>query len=165
MPPDAVDAIVEQWRRERPDLDPTPMEVFGRVVRAGRLTEDRQLPTFARYGLTGPDFDLLATLRRTGAPFRLTPTVLRRTAMVSSGGMTKRIDRLERLGHVTRVPDPSDRRGVLVELTPAAVRLVDEVVVEHLANEERLLAPLAPDQRQQVVKALRLLLAALESGS
>jgi DNA-binding MarR family transcriptional regulator len=143
MPPDAVDAIVEQWRRERPDLDPSPMEILGRVVRAGRLTEERQRATFARHGLTGSDFDLLATLRRSGRPFRLTPTALRRSAMVSSGGMTKRIDRLERLGFVARSPDASDRRGVLVELTPAALQLIDEVVVDHLENEERMLAPLA----------------------
>jgi DNA-binding MarR family transcriptional regulator len=162
MDPDAVDAIVEQWRRERPDLDHAPVEVFGRLVRAGRLTEGRQDVVFARYGLTGPDYDILATLRRSGEPFRLTPTALRRTAMVSSGGMTKRIDRLERLGLIRRVADPSDRRSVLVELTPEAHELVDEIVVAHLANEEDMLSSLKPEQRAKVVEALRSLLAALE---
>jgi DNA-binding MarR family transcriptional regulator len=160
--PDAVDAIVAQWRRERPDLDHAPIEIFGRLVRAGRLAEARQDVVFARFGLTGPDYDILATLRRSGEPYRLTPTALRRTAMVSSGGMTKRIDRLERLGHVRRVADPGDRRSVLVELTPGAHAVLDDIVVAHLGNEEAMLASLDARRRAAVVAALRDLLAALE---
>ncbi len=163
--PDAVDLIVEQWRRERPDCDASPMEIFGRLVRAARLAEASQDVVFARFGLTGPDFDVLATLRRTGEPFRLSPTELRRTSMVSSAGVTKRIDRLERMGLVRRLPDPTDRRGVLIELTTRARRRVDEVVEEHLENEERLLAPLSAGQRQRVAGSLRLLLACLEDAS
>ena len=161
--PDAVELIVEQWRRERPDCDVSPMEIFGRLVRAARLVEASQDVVFARYGLTGPDFDVLATLRRSGEPFRLTPTALRRSAMVSSAGVTKRVDRLERMRLVRRLADPADRRGVLVELTARARRLVDDVVEEHLENEERLLATLGTAQRERIARALRVLLACLES--
>jgi len=160
--PDAVDLIVEQWRRERPDCDASPMEIFGRLVRAERLVEASQEEVFGRFGLTGPDFDVLATLRRAGEPFRLSPTELRHTTMVSSAGVTKRIDRLERMGLVRRLPDPTDRRGVLIELTARARRRVDEVVEEHLENEERLLARLSAGQRLRVAGSLRLLLACLE---
>jgi DNA-binding MarR family transcriptional regulator len=162
--PDAVDRIIEGWKRERRDLDPSPMGVFGRVVRASKLTEAQQEQLFGRYGLTGPELDLLFTLRRAGPPYRLNPTALRRAAMVTSGGMTKRLDRLEALGHVRRLPDPTDRRGVLVELQPGAIRLTDEVVDAHLANEERLLASLSATERDRIADALRTLLLVLEDA-
>jgi DNA-binding MarR family transcriptional regulator len=162
--PDAVDAIIAGWKRERPDLDPSPMGVFGRIVRASKLTEAQQEALFGRYGLSGPELDLLFTLRRAGPPYRLNPTALRRAAMVTSGGMTKRLDRLEALGHIRRLPDPSDRRGVQVELQPGAIHLTDEVVDAHLANERRLLEPLSPAERKRVANALRIVLLALEDA-
>jgi DNA-binding MarR family transcriptional regulator len=140
------------------------MAVFGRLVRASKLTEAEQERVFARYGLSGPELDLLFTLRRTGPPYRLNPTALRRAAMVTSGGMTKRLDRLESLGLVRRLPDPGDRRGVLVELLPRARRLADEVVEVHLENQQRLLSPLSAAEQEQVVDGLRLLLGALEQA-
>ncbi|HEU0335129.1 MAG TPA: MarR family transcriptional regulator [Gaiellaceae bacterium] len=162
MQADAVDRIVEQWQRERPELDASTMGVFGRLVRASKLAEADQERLFARFGLSGSEFDLLFTLRRTGPPYRLNPTALRRAAMVTSGGMTKRLDRLETLGLIRRLPDPADRRGVLVELLPAARRLADEVVEAHLENQQTLLATLSPPEQARVVAGLRLLLRALE---
>jgi DNA-binding MarR family transcriptional regulator len=142
--PDAVDLIAAQWRRERPDLDPFPMEVIGRISRLAALVQPELGRVFARFGVNGGDFDVLATLRRAGRPHRLTPGDLARSTMVTSGGMTKRLDRLEARGLVRREPDPDDRRGALISLTDEGRALVDRVVEEHLANEERLLAGLPP---------------------
>ena len=162
MSADTVDAILEQWRRERPDLDPTPMSVFGRISRIAALAEPELERVFRPHGLTGGEFDVLATLRRSGRPYRLTPTALSRSMMVSSGGTTKRLDRLEARGLVRRDHDPSDRRSTLVSLTDAGRTIVDAVVVEHVRNEERLLATLTPNERGKLAGLLRKLLLAIE---
>ena len=162
---DAVDAITAQWRRERPDLDPAPMGVLGRISRLAKLVE-RELDTvFAQYGLGGGDFDVLATLRRNGAPYRLTPGALSRSTMVTTGGMTKRLDRLEGAGLVRRELDPGDRRGKLIALTDEGRALVDQAVEAHLRNEERLLAGLSLPQREQLASLLRELLVTLDTAS
>ena len=158
MAEDEVDVIVEQWRRERPDLDPSPMAVLGRVSRLARVLEQAFDGVFAEFGISAGDFDVLATLRRAGAPYALTPTKLSRTMMISSGGMTKRLDRLERAKLIRRAPDPTDRRGTLVKLTPQGKRLVDRAVVAHLANEERLLARLDRAERARLAGLLSELL-------
>ena len=158
MEEDAVDLIVEQWRQERPDLDPSPIAVIGRVSRLARKLELELDRVFAQFGISSGDFDVLATLRRTGAPHALTPTELCRTMMLSSGGMTKRLDRLERAKLIRRTPDPADRRGTLVKLTPHGKALVDRAVVAHLANEERLLARLSTAERARLAKLLSELL-------
>ena len=116
-PTDAVDRITDQWRHERPDLDPAPMGVIGRISRIGALVQRELDQVFAEHDLTGADFDVLATLRRAGAPYRLTPGELSRSTMVTTGGMTKRLDRLEATGMIRREPDPHDRRGKLIALT------------------------------------------------
>jgi DNA-binding MarR family transcriptional regulator len=159
---DSVDLIAAQWRRERPDLDPSPMEVIGRVSRLAALLQPELGRVFARFGINGGDFDVLATLRRAGSPFRLTPGELARSTMVTSGGMTKRLDRLEASGLVRREPDPDDRRGALISLTDEGRALVDRAVEEHLANEERLLAGLPPARRGQLASLLRDLVLAVE---
>ncbi len=164
VPSDAVDRILEQWGRERPDLDASPMGVLGRISRAAQLVEQRVAPVFEAFGLSSADFDVLATLRRAGAPFRLNPTALSASSMVSSGGMTKRLDRLERAALVRRLADPADRRGVIVELTTAGRHLVDQAVEAHIANEERLLAALPAAQRSAFADVLRVLLSTLEQG-
>src|SRR5262245_47887004 len=105
---DAVDAIADQWRSERPDLDTTPMAVIGRISRIATLVQRELERVFAEYGLSGADFDVLAALRRVGAPFQLTPGALTRSTMVTTGGMTKRLDRLEATGLIRREPDPGD---------------------------------------------------------
>jgi DNA-binding MarR family transcriptional regulator len=161
---DAVDAILEQWRRERPDLDPGPMGVFGRISRIHALVQESIESVFRRHGLTGADFDVLATLRRAGAPYRLTPTALGRSMMVSSGGTTKRLDRLEGRGLVRRSRDPADRRGTLVSLTAKGRAAVDLLVAEHVHNEQRLLETLTAEQRRQLAELLRVLLLAIDEA-
>jgi DNA-binding MarR family transcriptional regulator len=159
---DAVDRITSQWRQERPDLDPTPMGVIGRVSRIAALVQRELDRVFGQHGLAGGDFDVLATLRRAGSPYRLTPGALSRSTMVTTGGMTKRLDRLEAMGVIRREPDPHDRRGKLIALTDSGRTLIDTVVEAHLRNEERLLASLSPAKRGQLVRLLRELLLTLE---
>ncbi len=158
---DRVDTYLEQWRAERPDLDPGPMGVIGRLSRASQLV-DRELRTFfAGHGLQPGEFDILATLRRAGAPHRLTAGALADSSMVTSGAITNRIDRLVAKGYVTRETDPQNRRSVLITLTGAGRELVGAVVAEHLENERRLLSPLTAAQQDQLATLLRRLLAGL----
>jgi DNA-binding MarR family transcriptional regulator len=160
---DSVDRITAQWRRERPDLDPSPMGIIGRISRIATLAERELDRVFADHGLGGGDFDVLATLRRSGAPYRLTPGALSRSTMVTSGGMTKRLDRLESTGLIRREPDPRDRRGRLIALTDKGRTLVDRAVEAHLRNEERLLAALPRPKREPLARLLRDLLLALDT--
>src|SRR5215468_9134092 len=137
---DGVDAILDQWRRERPDLDASPIGVIGRISRLCREIERRLEPVYAASGLEPGWYDVLATLRRAGPPYRLRPTDFAATLMLTTSGTTKRLDRLEAAGHVTREPDPSDRRGVLIALTAQGRRLIDKASVTHMANERHILA-------------------------
>jgi DNA-binding MarR family transcriptional regulator len=157
-----VDELVEQWARERPDLDRSSMAVIGRIERLAELLDEIFTPTLAEFGLTRGDFDVLATLRRSGEPYRLTPTALSRAMMISSGGTTKRVDRLENRGLLERSPDPSDRRGIVVALTPKGVALVDEAVAAHVADEQRVLSALDGDDQRLLVGLLDALLEPLE---
>ncbi len=158
---DAVDRITAQWLEERPDLDPSPMSVIGRIARIAHLTDRELHRVFVRYGLSGADFDVLATLRRSGGS--LTPTELSRSTMVTTGGMTKRLDRLEAAGLISREADPSDRRGKLIALTGEGRALVDAAVKDHLENEERILATLPSADREKLAGLLRRLLLALDN--
>jgi DNA-binding MarR family transcriptional regulator len=159
---DRADIAVDQWGRERPDLPALPMAVFGRLSDASeRVLRDHMNPLFAQAGLQPGEFDVLATLRRSGEPYMLSPTRLYEAAMISSGGMTNRLDRLERAGLVERRPDPSDRRGKLIALTDAGKRVIDETIGRHVANEERLLSVLTEDEQQTLNALLRKLIAAL----
>src|SRR4051812_14953271 len=162
MTTDHVDVLMRQWRRERPDLDPAPMGVFGRISRLAALLQHELEAVFDRYGLVRGDLDVLATLRGAGPPYRLTPGELTRATMVTTGGMTKRLDRLEARGLVRRDPDPTDRRGRLIGLTDQGRTLVDEVVQAELDNEERLLARLPTRDRERLARLLRSLLLQLE---
>jgi len=161
-PEDAVDRIVRQWAVERPELDTRPMAVIGRIHRVADLLEAALRPPFAAEGLGNGDFDVLASLRRAGAPYRLSATDLTATMMVTSGAVTKRVDRLEAAGLVTREVAEHDARGRLIALTPAGLAVVDRVVEKHWDNEERLLAPLDADERAALVVSLRKLLISLE---
>jgi len=162
MAADAVDEILDQWQRERPDLDVTATAILGRISRIAALVDQAMDRVFQPHGLTGGDFVVLAALRRSGKPYRLTPTALSRSMMVSSGGTTKRLDRLEARGLIRRDPDPADRRGTLVTLTDAGLATIDTVASEHVQNEERLLTTLSPNQRDALTRLLRELLLALE---
>src|SRR3954447_4798804 len=162
---DHVDLIVEQWGRERPELDLAPVEVVARLGRAARLLDDGMERLFAEPGLTRASGDVRASLRRAGAPYRLSPTQLYRALMRTSGAMTNRLRGLEHDGLIRRVPDPGDGRGMLVELTAKGRDLVDRVAGEHLANERRMLAGLSDARQKQLAGLLRELLLSLEPES
>ena len=162
-PADAVDAVLAQWQRERPDLDTTPMALVGRLARAARLVETAQRATFAAHDLDPASFDVLATLRRAGAPHQLTPGDLTRSAMVTSGAITQRLDRLQARGLVTRARADHDARAVTVTLTEAGRALLDAALPDHLATEEHLLTGLTEDDRAQLTALLRRLLLTLET--
>ena len=154
MSTDHVTTIINQWTAERPDLDPSPMAIIGRLSRLSRHIEQGLEKNFKRHGLQGGTFDLLAALRRHGAPFTLTPTQLQAEMMLSSGATTHRIDLLEKRGLIERLPDPDDRRGTLVRLTAKGKELVDEVVVTHLETEEELLEGLSAPERRSLSQLL-----------
>ncbi|NKI73270.1 MarR family transcriptional regulator [Dickeya sp. CFBP 2040] len=161
---DRADNAYEQWQRERPDINPFPMQVVGRLLEATlRLERDYLNPLFARFGLRPGEFDVLATLRRNGAPYALTPTQLYEALMISSGGMTNRIDRLERAQWVARQSNPQDRRGTLVTLTEKGRELMDTLVILHTDNEQQLLAALDEEEQHQLNQLLKKLLAGLPS--
>ncbi|MET8047896.1 MarR family transcriptional regulator [Streptosporangium sp. NPDC005286] len=153
-PLDHVARIQQEWARERPDLDVSPQGVIGRLHRlAGHLTEQLCV-VYRRYGLGEGEFDVLATLRRGGAPFERAPGELAAFTMVTTGAMTKRIDRLERDGLVTRRPSESDGRGRVVALTAVGKELIDRAFTEHIRNERRLLDELTPEEAAQLESLL-----------
>ena len=156
---DEVDDLVDAWRRERPDLDPSPMEVLSRVDRLARHVDRARAGTFSRHGLEGWEFDVLAALRRSGAPYRASPGALVRATGVTSGTMTNRVDRLVTRGLVRRDSDPDDRRSVRVELTLAGRATVDGALVDLLEAEHALLAGLDEPSRRTLADGLRRLLA------
>lgn len=160
---DAVEWILRQWAEERPDLDVSAMGVFGRLSRAARLLDRSLARTFARYGLNGGEFDVLAALRRAGGSHGLTPTELYRSMMLSSAAMTNRLDRLEGRGLVVRVPDPRDRRGVRISLTANGLDLVEDAVTAHVEGEEVLLGGLNQEERERLAGLLGKLLLSMES--
>ncbi|GAA3371649.1 MarR family transcriptional regulator [Streptomyces sannanensis] len=161
MTPDAVDAIAGQWAAVRPDLETGPMTIYGRIYRIARAMGDRIDKVYARFGLSRGEFDVLATLRRSGEPYTLSPRELTATLMLTTGGMTGRLDKLERAGLLTRSPDPNDRRGLKVTLTDKGLALVEEAVTAGLDTQHEVVdAALDPEQREQLNGLLRLLLAA-----
>lgn len=162
---DHVDHILEQWRRERPDLDLSAMAVIARISRASRILERSIATVLARHGINESQFGVLAALRRAGPPYRLTPTALYNSLLISSGAMTNRLDRLTEAGLVSRTPDPNDRRSILVALTPEGRRVVDEAVTAHTENEHRLLSAFPPREREVLAGLLRKLLVSLEDGA
>lgn len=157
---DAVDAIREQWAVERPELDTLAMAVYGRVYRIARVMGDRMEAEYQRYGIGRGEFDVLGTLRRAGAPYTLSPRELSATLMLTTGGMTGRLDKLERAGLLVRSPDPNDRRGLRVSLTERGVELVDRALVAGLDVQREALAALGEDDAQALDALLRRLLAA-----
>jgi DNA-binding MarR family transcriptional regulator len=162
---DEVDRIVAAWGRERPDLDTTPLEVLSRVTRLARHLDLARRGAFARHGLETWAFDVLSALRRTGAPYRLSPGALLTQTLVTSGTMTNRIDRLVEHGLVRRQPSPEDRRGVLVELTPAGLDQVDAALADLLDSERRLLRDLSDEDRATLANLLRVLVRPFDEAS
>ncbi|CAM5453592.1 MarR family winged helix-turn-helix transcriptional regulator [Streptomyces griseomycini] len=159
---DPVDAIVEQWAAVRPDLDTAAMEVFGRIHRLSRAMGDRMEKAYAKYGISRGEFDVLATLRRAGEPYTLSPRRLSATLMLTTGGMTGRLDKLERAELLRRSPDPHDRRGLQVTLTAQGLRLIDEAVGAGLAVQTEALSALGEERAGQLAGLLRELLLVTE---
>ncbi len=155
---DEVDDLVDAWARERPDLDLGPVEIFSRIGRLARHLDLARREAFAAHEIESWEFDVLAALRRAGTPYELTPGRLLRQTLVTSGTMTNRVDRLESRGFVGRLPDPADRRGVLVRLTPAGKASVDGAFGALLTAERALLADLSSADRDQLATSLRRLL-------
>jgi DNA-binding MarR family transcriptional regulator len=159
---DHVARIQAEWKAERPDVDTAPQGVIGRLHRiANHLTGELTL-LYAKYGLTEGEFDVLAALRRAGAPYERAPGEIALHTMVTTGAVTKRVDRLEAAGLVRRRRSDDDGRGRVVRLTPAGRRLIDKAFAAHMANEKRLLEPLSPTQRAQLESILTAWLAHLE---
>lgn len=147
---DPVARILAQWRDERPELDPSPMGVFGRMSRLQRAHREASESRWSHLGINAAEFDVLATLRRAGRPYALTPSVLAQSTMVTTGGMTGRVSRLEQAGLVVREPDPRDGRSVRVRLTTDGLAVIDEALELHLAAGDELLAPLNGAERAKL---------------
>ena len=162
-PLDAVDAICAQWQRERPDLDTADMALLGRLGRCSVILGRRLNAVFNDYALSNWEFDVLATLHRSGEPHCLAPTALFSSLMLSSGTMTRQLQLLTERGLVERLPNPDDARSLLVRLTPAGLALANDVVSAHVANMATILAPLPAESRPQLENALRQLLAILDT--
>jgi DNA-binding MarR family transcriptional regulator len=156
---DEVDNLLEAWRREKPGLDISPMEVLSRISRLSRHLDRQRAAAFGAHGLEAWEFDVLAALRRSGPPYQLTPGRLLRETLVTSGTMTNRVDRLAARGLVLREDHPGDRRGVLVQLTRSGSDTVDAALADLLAAEHAMVDALAPEDRDRLVAALRNLLA------
>ncbi|NUT29033.1 MAG: MarR family transcriptional regulator [Streptomyces sp.] len=156
---DPVDAIIDQWAAVRPDLDTKAMEVFGRIYRLSRTVGDRMEKAYTPYGISRGEFDVLATLRRSGEPYTLSPRQLSATLMLTTGGMTGRLDKLERADLLRRSPDPHDRRGLQVTLTEKGLTLIDQAVGAGLAVQTEALSALDAEQADQLADLLRELLA------
>jgi DNA-binding MarR family transcriptional regulator len=165
MEPDHVDEILAQWARERPDLDASPIGLIGRLHRLADVLNVELRTVFAEEGLGDGDFDVLVTLRRHGAPYELTPSELGASTMVTSSAVTKRIDRLERGGLVTRTVSEADARSRRIRLTEEGLALVDRMMGRHVANEQRLVEGLTPAERTQLAGLLRRWGQQLDSGS
>jgi DNA-binding MarR family transcriptional regulator len=155
MESDAVDKILEQWQRQRPDLDASSMGVIGRIARLTKHLDRSVLKTVSEFGLNLGEFDVLATLRRSG---QLSPTDLFSALMISSGTITHRIDRLEKAELVKRIPDPSDRRGTLIVLTDKGLNLIEKAVDAHVANANYIVSILEESERESLMRLLRKLL-------
>ena len=150
---DAVDRIISEWNAVRPDLDVEPIAVIGRISRLSRLIDKRLAENFATFGIESWMYDVLATLRRSGAPYELAAGDLVRHTMVTTGAITNRIDRLEARGLVARAT-AEDRRKVIVRLTPGGLRLVDDIVETHLEVEREILSVLSDRNRQELARLL-----------
>jgi DNA-binding MarR family transcriptional regulator len=159
---DYTDWILQGWKVERPDLNVSPVAIITRMNRLSSYFRSALAEVYERFGLSGPSFAVLATLRRAGKPFQLSQRALMDILQLTNGTISVRIDRLVQEGLVERLPDPHDQRGVLVRLTEKGLTMFDEVAPVHLAEEDRLLSALNPEQREQLASLLRILLLSFE---
>lgn len=162
MDEDAVDRIIAQWHREMPDLELESMALFGRVHRVSRKLGARLDRLRSQQGLGPSEFDVLAAIRRSGPPFTLSPKEISGTLMLSSGGLTGRLDKLEAAGYIERLPDPADRRGLKVRMTARGGEVIEEAVRTGLELQEQALESFTAEERRQLGELLRKLHRALE---
>lgn len=159
---DRIDKITKQWQRERPDLDVSPMGLIGRLGNITLHLSREMEKVFSQFGLNTSSFDVLATLRRAGDPYTLSPGEMLSTLMVTSGTMTNRIDQLEKAGWVIRKVNPEDGRGFLVSLTPEGLELINQVIESHVENQKRLVSGLSQQEQQALNQLLKVFLKTLE---
>ncbi len=155
---DAIDRVVSQWAKERPELDTEPMAIMGRLMRIAKHMENHVAELHKRYDLKMGEFDVLATLRRSGQPYRLTPSELISSMMLTSGAMTNRLDKLEKKGLIAREHSKEDRRSVTVALTAKGFELIDSLIEQHLQAQHELMGSLSSTEKGQINQALKLLL-------
>lgn len=160
---DHVDRLRRQWAKELPDLDTEPMAILGRALRLTNMVRPSIEATFAGYGLDRGEFDVIATLRRSGPPYRLTPTEMYGLLMISSGGLTHRLVRLEKAGLIRREPSPEDGRSMLVALTDAGIAVAEKAFRKDMASEQTFLAPLSAKEREALAALLRKLIIGIET--
>jgi len=163
MTDDYTDRLLTKWASARPDIGVDLLQVTARLARIGPLLARRQEAVFDRFGLSRGEVGMLSALRISGPPHRLSPTRLGQGLMLSSAGVTSRLDRLERRGFVVRLPDPDDRRGVIVELTVAGLDIVDAAVAANSISDRQLMERLDPKEIETLEGLLRKVLAGLES--
>lgn len=159
---DAVDAIKRQWQAQRPDLSVEAMGIFGRIKRCSHLMTDRLETTFSKFDLNYWEFDVLATLRRSGPPYTLAPTALFSIMMITSGTMTHRMKRLEARGLIERLPNKDDARSQLVKLSQTGFDIINETATAHVDNMESILADMSQEKKQALDQKLTELLAIFE---
>jgi DNA-binding MarR family transcriptional regulator len=164
-PADHIDRLRAQWELELPDLDTRPMSVLGRVYRLSNLVRSSIEETFAQFALDRGEFDVLSTLLRSGAPYRLIPTQLYRSLMISSGGLTHRLGRLERAGLITRIPDAQDGRSLAVELTAHGHDITEAAFRADMASEAQFLAGLTSVELETLAALLRKLHLTVETST
>lgn len=152
---DAIDRVIEQWAKEKPDLETEPMAMMGRVMRIAKYMETAVAELHKSYDLKLGEFDVLATLRRSGEPFLLTPSELIGSLMLTSGAMTNRLDKLEGKGLIARAHSKEDRRSVTVELTEKGLALIDEMILEHVETQKQLVKSLSSSQKQNANELLK----------
>lgn len=160
---DSISILIDEWTRERPDLDPAPLAIFGRIWRTSASLSTRISEWLAPLGLNFESFSLIVTLRRSGAPYQLNPTALYRESLISSGAITNRIDRVEALGLVKRFPDPQDRRGTIVRLTRKGRVLADRAIELHFRKLAECLSEITPTEHEALEALLSKLLRSIEA--
>lgn len=160
---DHVDRLRRQWKTELPDLDTEPMAILGRARRLAILVSPSIEATFARHGIDRGEFDVISTLRRSGSPYKLTPTDIYGLLMISSGGLTHRLIRLEKAGLIRREPSPNDGRSMLVALTERGIDLAEEAFREDMASEQKFLQSLSAEEREALGGLLRKLITGIEN--
>ncbi|MEZ9299169.1 MarR family winged helix-turn-helix transcriptional regulator [Vibrio splendidus] len=159
---DAIDRVVEQWAKEKPELETEPMAMMGRIMRIAKYMETQVAELHKRYDMKLGEFDVLATLRRSGKPYRLTPSELIGSMMLTSGAMTNRLDKLEAKGLISREHSKEDRRSVSVQLTKDGLVLIDQMMTEHVETQKKLVKSLSASQKKNTNQLLKTWLSAYE---